>query len=504
MDAAQILQQAVEALNAGELEKAQAQFREVSQLRPHDAPLQLELAAALWTAYDFEGALKAYERASVADPIAAAPCVLAAEKLFGIGRFRDCARWLEQAVARAPSDPAVHTMLGEVYDRANRLDDAERCAHEVLARHPQQLKAVRLLAHLERRRGKPEAARNRLTDHLSRFPGPEDWRLRYELAVVLDRLGEYDAAMHEVLQAKEQLRPQAQPFVAQAQAISQRQIEVAKSLTRQDFESWRQALSPALSTTPITFLCGHPRSGTTLLEQILDSHPDAVSTDETGILVREFIEPIVRQAASADASVTEIRAFTPEQLADGRAAYRRFTEAHIGQPIGKRLLVEKEPSLTPDLPLPVRLFPEAKVIFPLRDPRDVCISYFFTLVPLNAASAPALDLRTTLEFCAHSLRSWDHWRKMLPQPCLETRYEDLVTQPEREVSRLVQFLGLRWDQRLLTFHERAHEKGIRTPTYADVSQPLYRRAVGRWKNYEKHLTPHLEILRPYLRIFGYE
>ena len=133
-----------------------------------------------------------------------------------------------------------------------------------------------------------------------------------------------------------------------------------------------------------------------MLERILDAHPELVTTDETGVLAREFIEPIIRQPALAQTAVDELRSFTSDQIAAGRAAYLQFTQAHLGAAVDGRLLIEKDPSLTPDLPLPLRLFPEARVLFPLRDPRDVCVSYFFTLLPLNHLSVAAADLRMHL------------------------------------------------------------------------------------------------------------
>jgi hypothetical protein len=241
-----------------------------------------------------------------------------------------------------------------------------------------------------------------------------------------------------------------------------------------------------------------------LLERILDAHPNVVTTDETGVLTREFIEPIVHQPTSAQTAVDELRSFTSDQIAGGRSAYLQFTQAHLGATVDGRLLIEKDPSLTPDLALPLRLFPEARVLFPLRDPRDVCVSYFFTLLPLNLKSVAAADLRSTCEHCAHTLACWQHWREIIPHQWLETRYENLVSLTEPEVRRAVDFLGVEWHDGLLSFHERVTEKGVRTPTYADVAQPLYQRAVGRWKNYEKYLSPHLAILRPWLRTFGYE
>jgi Flp pilus assembly protein TadD len=504
MNVAQFRQQAIEALQGGEVQRAIEHLREASRLQPDNVDLYHELAECHWAAYEFDKALNSYEDAHRVATSPINTCTLAAKKLFGLARFRESTAWMEGAVAFAPQDAVLLTMLGEVYERANQLSEAEHCANKALSLAPQNVKAVRLAAHIERRRGQFEDARERLHSHLMHNRGPDDWRLRYELAAILDRMGEYDSAIQKLFEAKEQLRPQAIPCLAQARAIRHRQLEVAELLKRADFEAWHAAKPTGTRAVSIAFLCGHPRSGTTLLEQILDAHDGAISTDETGVLLREFIDPITRQPGSAAESVGELRDLDSNQIEEGRAAYLRFTGAHLGEAIGPRLLIDKDPSLTPDLPLPLRLFPEARVLFPLRDPRDVCISYFFTLIPLAATSAASLDLRSTCEFCAHSLELWSHWKKTLPFPLLETRYETLVAHPELETRRLMEFLDLPWTAQLLAFHERAGAKGIRTPTYADASQPIYQRAVGRWKNYEKYLAPHMEILRPYLHQFGYE
>jgi hypothetical protein len=366
--------------------------------------------------------------------------------------------------------------------------------------HP---KAIRLLAHVQRRRGELPAARDFLLQQLSRSSGPEDWRLRYELAAVLDRLGEYDEAMRELILAKAQLRPFAARFVEATRAVRARQLEIAQQLTKSALATWATAINSVRDPMRLAILCGHPRSGTTLLEQLLAAHPEVISTDETGVWQRAFLDPIIREAASATDAVRELNGFDAGQLETGRRSYLRFTEAHLGQVVGHRVLIEKDPSLTPDLPLPLRLFPETKVIFPIRDPRDICISYFFTIVPLNRMSVHALDLTATCEFCAHSFRLWRHWREVLPGPKLETHYEQLVADPPREMRRVLEFLGLDWDERVLRFHERSFSKGVRTPTYADVAQPIYTRSIGRWKNYARHLEPHLDLLEPVLREYNY-
>ncbi len=504
MNVATLRQRALAALQRGDLAQAVDAFTAAIRLQPEEVELYHEVADCYWTAYDLDRALATYEEAHRLRPDSVATCLLAAKKLFGIARFPAAAQWLERARTWAPDEVPLLAMQAEVYERCNRLSDAEHAATAALARDPGHVKAIRIMAHLERRQGKLDAASQRLRDHLSRGSQPDHWLLRYEWAAILDQLGQYRAAWKELLTAKTQLRERALPARAEAHAIRQRQHELARWFRRADFESWRSGSPLEEGPRSIAFLCGHPRSGTTLLEQILGMHDQVVTTDETGILVREFIRPLLREPASASEAAAELRGLDREQIEAGRAAYLRFTEAHLGQPVGSRWLIEKDPALTPDLPLPLRLFPEAQVIFPLRDPRDVCLSYFFTLVPLAAPSAAALDWRSTCESCAHSLELWSHWKRVLPHPLLETRYENLVTDPEREIRRVLDFLQLPWTPAVLQFAERSRSKGIRTPTYADVAQPLYQRAIGRWKNYEEFLAPHLDLLQPYGRAFGYD
>ena len=495
---------AIQAWQSGDAVEAISRMRDAVRATPADLSLLATLGEYLWANYEFDEALRIFGVCAEDEKFNSLLCIQVAQKHFSLGRFEPAAMWLEHAVHRAPADTVAKTMLGEVCERCDRLDDAERHARDALRLNAENVKAFRLLAHVQRRRGDMAGARELLQKQLRLVTSPEDWRLRMELAAVLDRLGEYDEAMRELILAKEQLRPAATPFLDDARKLRARQLEIAEALTPADLSSWFAPANRPGSPTRLTILCGHPRSGTTLLEQILAAHSEVISTDETGVWQKEFLDPMIRQATTAASAVRELNEFDAEQLSAGRASYLRFTQAHLGQTVGNRMLVEKDPSLTPDLPLPLRLFPETKVIFPIRDPRDICISYFFTIVPLNLISAHAVDLVATAEFCAHSFHMWRHWRETLPCAKLETRYEQLVTDAPGELRRVFDFLGLEWDESVLRFHEKSFSKGVRTPTYADVAQPIYARSIGRWKNYERHLEPCLEILEPALREFDYK
>jgi hypothetical protein len=222
------------------------------------------------------------------------------------------------------------------------------------------------------------------------------------------------------------------------------------------------------------------------------------------VLREQFARPIILDSPTTAAAWGELNALDAGQVRTAREFYFRATAAHLGHELDDRLLIEKDPLLTQDLAVPLRILPEARILMPLRDPRDVCLSFFFTLVPLNADSAPALDLRSCAASVALSLELWRYWRAILPQPWHELRYEALVRDPATETGRVCRFLGLPWTPDMLDFHRRPGVRAVRTPTYGDVRQPLYVRAVGRWKNYARWLEPALTPLNPLLDEFGHE
>ena len=165
--------------------------------------------------------------------------------------------------------------------------------------------------------------------------------------------------------------------------------------------------------------------------------------------------------------------------------------------------VDKNPTLTLVIPGFLRLFPEARLLIALRDPRDVVISCFLQYLPLNPNSVCFLSLERTAQRYATDMSIWRKLRATIASPWLEVRYEETVANLEKEARRALEFLGLPWEPQVLNYRERLRRKAVGSPTYEAVSQPLYTRAIGRWKNYQKFLEPYLPILQPSIDAFGY-
>jgi len=193
----------------------------------------------------------------------------------------------------------------------------------------------------------------------------------------------------------------------------------------------------------------------------------------------------------------------PEKRRQAREWYLQSMQRFVGGPIGDRLLIDKNPSLTGLLPALFRLLPHARLLVALRDPRDVCLSCLMQPLPLNAVSSSYLSLEETAAEYASLMGFWLAMKPRLPSPSIQVRYEDLVSDVEGTSTKVLRFLGLEWDDRILRFDEHARGKLVRSPTYADVARPISQGAVGRWKNYEKHLQPVLDKLAPFARAFGY-
>ena len=167
------------------------------------------------------------------------------------------------------------------------------------------------------------------------------------------------------------------------------------------------------------------------------------------------------------------------------------------------MLIDKNPALNTLIPAAVRIFPEAKFLIALRDPRDVCLSCFTQSLSPNPISSAYLSLEGTV---TQYLSVIGLWRTLLPRlrnPFLEVRYEDLVNDLEGTSRKTLEFLGVPWDERVLRFDEHALSKSVGSPSYAEVIKPVSKRAIGRWQNYRRHLEPYLARLEPIMKDLGY-
>jgi hypothetical protein len=376
---------------------------------------------------------------------------------------------------------------------------------ESLQREPANERALLLGATLDRRRGNVADAESRFRDLLTgeAYGLPTRAQAGYELAQLLDDNEQYDEAFKTLLAAKKLMRPHAKSAIQQRQMTLDKNREMLAMLDRSCFERWRDA---AAQDAPCRFavLTGHPRSGTTLIEQMLDSHGELQSADEFDVFSQWIHQPIFGRFHPSVAVLTVLERVPALVRQQARSTYWQQTEAIFNRPLGGDMLLDKNPGMTVMLPVVNWAFPEMKILYALRDPRDVVLSCFMQKVPLTPISSAWLSLADAGEYYARTMETWLKVRELTTSPWLEFRYESVVENLEHEARRILEFLGLAWDEKVLQFHEHAKDKVVRSPTYKDVTKPIYNRSIGRWRHYEEHLEPILARLKPFLAEFKYD
>jgi hypothetical protein len=323
------------------------------------------------------------------------------------------------------------------------------------------------------------------------------------IAQMLDRQGDYEGAMQAMLSCKKILMVGEGTVLRESEGLQRHLHDLAQSLNADHFQRWTKA-GQAFAPQKLSVLTGFPRSGTTLLEQVLDSHPGLVSSDEREAFGRDIFPALWLTPKTPWPTAEVFDAIPVERLAAQRARYLEYMAAALNEPLAERVHLDKNPTLTLLLPGLLRLFPETKLLIALRDPRDVVVSCFMQYLPLNTNSVCFLTLERAARRYAHDLAVWRRLRESVAAPWLELRYEDCVANLEHEARRALEFLGLPWDPQVLHYRERLKAKAVNSPTYEAVSQPLYTSAIGRWRHYQKYLEPCFEILQPCIDAFGYE
>ena len=169
-----------------------------------------------------------------------------------------------------------------------------------------------------------------------------------------------------------------------------------------------------------------------------------------------------------------------------------------------KIFVDKAPLSTLWLPLVAKLFPDAKILLAIRDPRDVVVSAFRHRFVINALAWPFTDLTDTAEFYAALMELSSDYRRVLPLAFYQHRHEDLVDDFDKEVGRICNFLGLEWSETMRDFAETAKGRDVRTPSKDQVRRGLNREGVGRWRRYGAGVEPILPILAPWVERYGYD
>ncbi len=416
----------------------------------------------------------------------------------GVRKPEKAGECFARAAAAAPQAINPRISLAVLLEKSHQLEKARAAVDECLAIDSKDDQARYFSAVLDRRENKLESAETRLRDLIRSEPRHPFVRYacRYELAQILDRKNDFDGAMQWLGEAKQIVRGLTDTDVLlrgyDQGAESARRF--MRSLPKTILQTWAEQFPERKRETParLAFLGGHPRSGTTLLEQVLDSHPEVAALDEPTAFL-DVLQPQFHKSKELSSA----------RLNTLRRLYLQALLREVGPAGAGKLLVDKNPSPTARLPIWLRVFPELRVIIALRDPRDVILSCYFQNIPLNAANVNFLSFERLAKHYADLMDIWLAAREWEGFAWVETRYEDMVADLEKEGRRVTEFLGLTWHDEQARFYEKSRTRQLYSPTYQDVTRPVYSRSVARWRAYEKYLAPILPALEPYCRMFGY-
>ncbi len=415
------------------------------------------------------------------------------------GRYSQASEILERARALAPAYPDTWGTLAILYEESNRLDMALEVIGEGLQRWPMQQTLRFIRARCLRRRGMYAEAKSALLELLN-SDAIEKLRkdIEYELGWCEDGLGNavqaYDYFSQANLHAEQLPGYEPGPGVVFSQTIEALQNQFKPDWVR----TWHHLPSTDPGHDPV-FIIGFPRSGTTLLDTMLGAHADIKVLEESAT-IQAILQRLHRYAGGYPAGLASL---IPEQLAELRRAYY-LAAGPDGDSAGDRILVDKSPFNTVHAGLIHRVFPGSLLIFMVRHPCDVCLSCFMNNFELNSGTGYFTRLETSISLYCKVMALWLTYVELLRPNYRLVRYENLVTQPEYELRRLLKDLGVDWSDDVLQHAGHALRRGhIPTPSYAQVSHPIYTDACNRWRRYAEMLRPHLRELQPYIEAFGY-
>ena len=462
---------------------------------------------------------KAYRHALTLDPDDAAAMFGLAEICFaGKQVHGEAIGLMERCVALDPGNVEAWIQLSNMLESLSRLDEAVSRIEEAKRRFPPSPALLMTEARLLRRTGKIEEGIALLERHEKGLDAdtPKLWRYYFELGQLHDRAGNADGAFRSFAKAN----------ALQAQGPKARAVDktAAGRFLRRMRDHFTPELiarfhpPPPLDRKPPVFLIGFPRSGTTLLEQILSSHPGVIAANEVSAVSRMVVETIRRFDRDTPAGglrppadqVLNQPCF-PDCLAalqdqDVAAMRRIYFGAHgmEGEAPSDKVFVDKNPMNLQHAGVIKRIFPDAKFIFALRHPCDAVLSFFMQEFAPNLYMARSMDLEDAARLYDEAMGLWQHYCDVLDLNVHTIRYEDVVADFRPAIAGLLGFLGLEWDDAVLEHDKTAKSKGrIGTPSYHQVTQKIYTRASGRWLRYRQHLEPVLPILAPHALKYGY-
>jgi tetratricopeptide (TPR) repeat protein len=461
--------------------QAAEHYRKAIALRPDDAEAGTALGNTLHRLDRFDEAIAQYEKVLAASPNFSEALNSLGNTLHMLDRSKEGIAYFERALAVDASDIRANSYLGGALVALGRINEAVGYLEKAVALAPRKAGCYWNLASCKRFTADDRhfIAMQELVTDVEALTVAEQADLHFALGKVLADVGDQQRSFDHVLAGNALKRQQIKYDEAN---VLRRMERIQSAFTAELIRDKRGCGDP--STVPV-FIVGMPRSGTTLIEQILASHPKVFGAGELrqiGDLAARLRGPgaLVYPEAVAVLTDDELRRVGTDYV----TAVRRMA------PAAERI-TDKMPANFASAGLIHLALPNARIIHACRDPRDVAFSCFS--LQFAVGQDFTYDLAELGRFCRGYARMMKHWRAVLPPGAmLEVQYEDLVADLEPHARRIVEYCGLEWDDACLAFYET--ERSVRTASATQVRRPIYQSSIGRWRPHETRLQPLLREL----------
>ncbi|MHB8624145.1 MAG: tetratricopeptide repeat-containing sulfotransferase family protein [Sulfuricaulis sp.] len=464
----------------GRLKEAVAPFERMLQLHPESAEGHMQMGCLRRDLGQHDLAIMHLQRALRLSPALLDAAVFLANILIFRGQMEAALELCNQVLAKVPKHPEASASKALILEKQGHLDAAWECLAPVVAGNAVTPSTAIIYAKLAPKYGSTHLAIVLLNTVLSRQSWAPSQRqeMYFALGELNDKVGNYDSAFSHYRSANS-----LYPHVFDIIAMRGKTDKIIEVFAGRDLPTARS--SSRELPTPI-FIVGMPRSGTSLVEQILGRHPDVAAGGELGVM-----EEVERRAAS----IVGDQENYPECLSDASPAEMSaladyYLDAITEIAKGARFVTDKLPVNYERLGLIEKLFPSARIVHTTRHPLDTCLSCYFQ--NFGNTQTYSSDLRVLAEVYRIYAKLMAHWHKTLSIRILDISYEVLVSDPEATVRTLLEFCNLSWDPRCLEFYKST--RYVNTASYDQVRQPIYRSSVGRWKHYESHIRELIEAL----------
>ena len=474
------------ATEMGRYRLAVRQLRKAVKMAPEYFRAWTDLARALMELEEFEESHEVLERAIRLEPELSYPRMLLGNLLTKAGRYEEAVEAFKVALEKQPDHGGSLAGLGHALKTIGRQDEAVARYRDCIQAYPGFGEAYWSLANLKTFRF-TDAEVATMEKHVDNEKLLEETRICFSCALgkAHEDRQDYDRAFAYYEQGNSMRRMNESYDPVQTEVVHDRIIKTITPAFLKD-----NAGNGDPDSSPI-FIVGLPRSGSTLIEQILASHSQVDGTHELPDLAR-VIRTINQQRLQGASYPEALKHYDADRLADLGRQYLDSTQRHRS---GKPFFTDKMPNNFASIGLLQLILPNAKVINACRHPMDSCMGSYKQL--FFKGQSFTYDLVELGEFYLQYRRMMDYWHSILPGRVLDVHYEDMVTDQESQTRRLLEYCKLPWEEGCVRFYET--ERAVNTASSEQVRQPIYSRSINSWRKFEAHLAPLIEVLEPLLK-----